>query len=164
MTDPTLEIRPAREDDDAALAALDHDTWSPTVSPAPRPAPGEPFFGQRLRPRDLLVATLGGALAGSIAFRPPLPLAASRHQLEIRGLAVDPARRREGIAAALLEALAERGRGAGIRRLTLRVMATNAPARALYERSGFEVEGVLREAFLIEGAYVDDVLMGLDPT
>jgi RimJ/RimL family protein N-acetyltransferase len=44
------------------------------------------------------------------------------------------------------------------------VLSTNAPARALYERYGFEVEGVLREAFLLEGVYVDDLLMGLDLT
>lgn len=64
---------------------------------------------------------------------------------------------------ALIEALADRARGADIRRLTLRVLSTNAPARALYKRAGFEVEGVLREAFWLEGAYVDDVLMGLRP-
>ncbi len=159
-----LEIRPAVEGDDAALAALDGETWSPRVGPAPQRPPGEAFFDGGLRPRDVLVADLDGALAGSIAFGPPIPLAANRHQLGIRGLAVDPAHRREGIGAALIEALVDRARGAGIRRLTLRVLSTNAAARALYERAGFEVEGVLREAFLLEGAYVDDVLMGLDLT
>jgi RimJ/RimL family protein N-acetyltransferase len=42
------------------------------------------------------------------------------------------------------------------------VLATNAGARRLYERHGFEVEGTHREAFLLEGAYVDDLLMALD--
>jgi RimJ/RimL family protein N-acetyltransferase len=42
------------------------------------------------------------------------------------------------------------------------VLSTNAPARHLYERHGFAVEGALREAFLLEGAYVDDLTMGLD--
>jgi RimJ/RimL family protein N-acetyltransferase len=40
------------------------------------------------------------------------------------------------------------------------VLGGNAPARRLYERCGFRVEGVLPEEFLIGGAYVDDVLMG----
>ena len=39
----------------------------------------------------------------------------------------------------------------------LRVLSTNPDARRLYERHGFVVEGAYREAFLIEGAYVDDV-------
>jgi RimJ/RimL family protein N-acetyltransferase len=29
---------------------------------------------------------------------------------------------------------------------------------------GFELEGTRREAFLLEGAYVDDLMMGLDLT
>jgi ribosomal protein S18 acetylase RimI-like enzyme len=159
-----LEIRPATEDDDAALAVLDRETWSPLVGPGPQRAPAEPFFGEGRQSRDALVAVADGELAGSIVFGPPLPLASNRHQLAIRGLAVDPARQREGIGAALIEALVERARGAGIRRVTLRALSTNAPALALYERAGFEVEGVLREAFLLGGVYVDDVLMGFDLT
>jgi ribosomal protein S18 acetylase RimI-like enzyme len=159
-----LEIRPATMADEGALRDLDRETWSPLVNPGPRPAPAAPLFDERVRPRDVLLATVGGDLAGSIVFGPPLPLASNRHQLHIKGLAVDPGHRRQGIGAALVEALAGRARGAGVRRLTLRVLATNVPARALYEHLGFEVEGVLREAFLLEGDYVDDLLLGLDLT
>jgi hypothetical protein len=82
-----LEIRPASEEDDAALRALDRETWSPQVAPGPQPPPDERFFGESLRPRDVLVATVDGDLAGWVAFGPPLALAASRHQLLIKGLA-----------------------------------------------------------------------------
>jgi len=50
---------------------------------------------------------------------------------------------------------AERGK----RKLTLRVLSTNAAAIALYERLGFTREGVLRNEFIINGGYVDDILM-----
>ena len=50
----------------------------------------------------------------------------------------------------------------GARRLTLRVLGPNAVARGLYEACGFTVEGVLREEFLLDGRYVDDVLMALE--
>ncbi|EST34928.1 hypothetical protein N566_17960 [Streptomycetaceae bacterium MP113-05] len=40
------------------------------------------------------------------------------------------------------------------------MLGPNVPARALYESAGFVVEGVQPEEFLVEGAYVDDVLMG----
>ena len=159
-----LEIRYATEDDDAALAALDRETWSPKVSPGPRRAPAEPFFSERLRPRDVLVATVDGAPAGSIVSGPPFQLASNSHQLGIKGLAVDPARRREGIGAALIEALVERARGAGIRRLTLRVLSTNPAARALYERAGLRGRRRAARGLLLDGVYVDDVLMGLDLT
>jgi RimJ/RimL family protein N-acetyltransferase len=41
------------------------------------------------------------------------------------------------------------------------VLGTNPAARALYEAYGFVVEGVQREEFLLDGRYVDDVLMAL---
>jgi RimJ/RimL family protein N-acetyltransferase len=43
--------------------------------------------------------------------------------------------------------------------VSLRVLATNPRARRVYERAGFSVEGVLREEFVLDGAFVDDVLM-----
>ena len=50
------------------------------------------------------------------------------------------------------------------RKLTLRVLGHNTPARALYAASGFEEEGILRGLFFLEGVYVDDVLMSMDLT
>jgi RimJ/RimL family protein N-acetyltransferase len=41
------------------------------------------------------------------------------------------------------------------------VFAPNDRARRLYERCGFEVEGVLRGEFRAGDDYVDDVLMAL---
>ena len=51
-----------------------------------------------------------------------------------------------------------------MRKLTLRVLGHNGPARALYEACGFEVEGVSRGLFFLDGVYVDDVLLALDLT
>ena len=58
-----------------------------------------------------------------------------------------------------MDAAVDAATARGARKLTLRVLASNAIARALYESCGFEVEGILREEFLLEGRYVDDVLM-----
>jgi ribosomal protein S18 acetylase RimI-like enzyme len=159
-----VAIRPARIADDAALAALDLTTWAPDVSPGPRPAPGAPFFGERTRPEDVLVAEDGDAVAGYVQLGRATPLASNDHVVAITGLAIGPAHRRRGIAGLLLDAAVATARARGARRLTLRVLAPNAPARALYERAGFVVEGVLREEFLLAGRYVDDVLMARDLT
>ena len=66
----------------------------------------------------------------------------------------------------LVAAAIEEARRRGARRLTLHVLATNHGARALYADCGFAVEGVRRGEFLLEGRYVDDVLMAvsLEPT
>jgi ribosomal protein S18 acetylase RimI-like enzyme len=155
-------IRSALQDDGSALRALDIASWSWTVSPAPAPPADKPFFNTTKRPEDVLVAEVAGAVAGYVALGPALPLESSRHVVEIKGLAVDPAHRGRGIGRLLVEAAAQAAAARGARKLTLGVLETNTVARALYESCGFVVEGVLREAFLLDGRYVDDVRMALD--
>jgi ribosomal protein S18 acetylase RimI-like enzyme len=157
-------IRPARASDEAALRALDITTWWWVVSPAPPPAPDAPFFHHDLEPADVLVAEVDGAVAGYVALGRATPFESNRHVLYVRGLTVAPAHRRHGVGRALIEAAVAAARQRGARRLTLRVLGENAPARALYESCGFVVEGVLRGEFLLDGRYVDDVLMALDLT
>jgi predicted nuclease with RNAse H fold len=98
---------------------------------------------------------------GSLFLGPWTALESSRHVLEVKGLAVDPARQREGIGGALVDAALAIARERGMRSLVLRVLSSNEPARRLYESRGFRVEGEIREAFLLEGAYVDDLTMGV---
>ncbi len=47
------------------------------------------------------------------------------------------------------------------RSLHLGVFSTNLRAMSLYKSMGFEVEGVLRNQYLINGVYVNEILMGL---
>jgi ribosomal protein S18 acetylase RimI-like enzyme len=155
----TAKVRPARTADDAALRRLDTAAWSWAVSPAPPKPDEEPFFGAAKRPEDVLVAAVGDVVAGYLTLGPALPLESGRHVLEIKGLAVDPAHQGRGIGRLLMDAAVDAASARGARRLTLRVLGSNAAARALYESCGFEVEGILREEFLLEGRYVDDVLM-----
>jgi ribosomal protein S18 acetylase RimI-like enzyme len=107
----------------------------------------------------VLVAELDGEVAGYVRLGHPTPLPASRHVVMITGLAVDPDRQGRGVGAALLEHAIEEARRRGARKLSLRVLGPNERARALYERAGFEVEGVLRGEFHLQGEDVDDVLM-----
>ena len=160
-----VTIRTATADDDAALAALDRATWALGASVAPRPPPPDASFFKAEKPYgDVLVAEADGAVAGYVRIGPAIPVESNRHVLMVRGLAVDPARHRRGIGRRLLDAAIEEARGRGARRLTLRVLAPNVAARALYEAAGFVVEGVLREEFLLGGRYVDDVVMARDLT
>lgn len=162
---PLPVIRGAGLGDGVELAALDREVWSPqhAVSPRPQP-PYPPFFDDRCRPAEVLVAEVEGAVAGYVRVVPPTPLATNRHVQQIQGLAVAPWARSRGVARALLRTAAEQARRQGARRMTLRVLAHNAPARRLYGAEGYQVEGVLPGEFLVEGAYVDDVLMGRDLT
>ncbi|MFI6372045.1 GNAT family N-acetyltransferase [Streptomyces sp. NPDC050546] len=158
---PTPHIRPARLDDEEELGRLDRTTWSPLHAVQPRPEPPySPFFSERDPWHECLVAELDGAVAGYLRLGVATPLACNAHVRMIRGLAVAEEARGHGVARALLRAAGEEARRQGARRITLRVLAHNAPARRLYESEGFVVEGILPEEFLLDGKYVDDVLMG----
>jgi RimJ/RimL family protein N-acetyltransferase len=49
----------------------------------------------------------------------------------------------------------------GLHRVHLKVAAYNVRARRCYEKSGFRVEGVLRQSFQVDGEWQDDVLMAI---
>ncbi|MFE4872649.1 GNAT family N-acetyltransferase [Streptomyces sp. NPDC056682] len=158
---PALLIRTALPADDDALSVLTREVWSPLHAVAPRPVPPyEPFFDDRHQPADFLVAEVDGAVAGYIRVAAPTPLACNRHVRQVQGLEVAESARGRGVGRALLRGAYEACRRQGATRITLRVLGHNAPARALYESEGFAVEGVLPGEFLLDGAYVDDVLMG----
>ena len=157
-------IRPARADEEAALRALDRATWTQLASPAPVPAPGAPFFRAGVGAADVLVADEDGELAGYVALGSATPLESNRHVVCIHGLAVAAEYRGRGLGRALVEAAAAEATRRGARKLSLRVLGDNTVARGLYESCGFAVEGVLRDEFLVDGRYVDDVLMARDLT
>jgi ribosomal protein S18 acetylase RimI-like enzyme len=58
----------------------------------------------------------------------------------VNGVAVRPARRRQGIGKRLMEWAVEQARAGGFARLSMNVWQDNAAARALCERAGFRVQ------------------------
>ncbi|MFC1412944.1 N-acetyltransferase family protein [Streptacidiphilus sp. N1-12] len=163
-TSGRLVVRTAESGDGPALAALDYRCWSRLSDVQERPAPPAPdavFYDERHLPEHYLLALLDGELVGYIRLVLPTSLPSNAHIRTIHGLAVDPSVRRHGVGRTLIEAALAEARRVGARRVTLRVLGYNAPARALYESLGFGVEGVAPEEFYLDGTYVDDVAMGL---
>lgn len=154
-----ITTRVSRRPDEQALRRLDVATWSPAVTPAPRPADDEAFFTDRRDPEDVLVACAEEQVVGYVALQQRSPLAAHAHVQEINGLAVDPAWQRRGVGTSLVEAALAEAERRGLRKVGLRVLESNPAARRLYERCGFVVEGVLVDEFWLGGEHVDDVLM-----
>lgn len=158
-----VAVRIARAGDETALARLDAVAWTTASGfPSVMERAGDPFytfFTDDSPPGAHLVAELDGRLAGYLRLKPVTPLAENAHVLGVMGLAVAPEARRRGVGTALLAAAEEQARARGARKLSLRVLSTNESALRLYERLGFEREGVLRDEFCINGRYLDDVIM-----
>ena len=78
------------------------------------------------------------------------------------GMYVCRACRRQGVARALLMRVIELAKTLdGLHTLRLRVVADNAPARTLYESTGFRLTGVERAAFELDGRAHDEAWMEL---
>jgi phosphinothricin acetyltransferase len=64
-----------------------------------------------------------------------------------------------GVGRRLLEALVETARRLGYHKMVLAAFPSNAAGMALYERLGFTRVGVYREQGLLDGRWVDVVIM-----
>ena len=67
-----------------------------------------------------------------------------------------------GLGTAMLAKLIELARREGLHRIGLRVVADNKRAVHLYQKMGFKIEGVMKDAYFGEdGKYHDELIMGL---
>lgn len=161
MTAGEIVVRTAVATDEEALKALDKASWtSASTFPSVLAKEGQgDFFAAGHPAAAHVVATIGDTIVGYARLEPPSTLPENAFVLAVNGLAVSPEARGRGVAQALLVESEQRAKNLGAVKLSLRVLATNEPARRLYERAGFVVEGVLRKEFRIDGADVDDYLM-----
>lgn len=84
------------------------------------------------------------------------------HRAGIWGVYVDPAARGQRVGGKLLDAAIAYARTlTGILQLELTVACHNAPAFALYQRSGFQVFGRHPRGLMLEGTPIDEFLMVL---
>jgi L-amino acid N-acyltransferase YncA len=72
---------------------------------------------------------------------------------------VDRAFRGTGVGRALLARLVELGREHGYHKLVLSAFPTNTGGMALYEKMGFRTVGLYKEQGLLDGRWIDTVVM-----
>lgn len=79
----------------------------------------------------------------------------------VLGMGLLPEWRGKGIGRALIERTLNEAHLRGFVRVELTVHADNTRAIALYNSVGFQIEGVMRDASLIDGVYRDCILMAI---
>jgi len=142
---------PARPDDAPAIAALEtvslgRDAWSPALV-AEGVAGTLPTVHYRVvREAGEVVAYAVTSVAGDVA--------------ELQRIAVDPGRRRSGLASALLADVVRRAAADGAERLLLEVREDNADALGFYAASGFG-EIARRRRYYRDGATAVVMELGL---
>lgn len=77
------------------------------------------------------------------------------------GMGLLPGFRGQGVGQRLMEATINRSRELGLQKIELWVFASNLRATRLYQKLGFEVEGVKKRGRYLDGEYDDVVLMAL---
>ena len=139
------ELRPLRWWDLDAVLTAERDLFGPTAWSA------ESFWGELAQPnRRYLAAVRGEELLGYGG------VMVNGADADVQTLAVARAGQRQGVGAALLEALAATAAGLGATVLLLEVAAGNEAALRLYERAGFE-RIALRRRYYADGG--DAVIM-----
>lgn len=101
----------------------------------------------------MLLAEVAGALVGLMALTGESR--AEESHAGTFGLSVDKQWRGRGIGGVLIEALIEWAPAHGVTRLQAYVCDTNPRALTLYERYGFEREGLCRAAVIRDGRPID---------
>ncbi len=144
-----MNLRPAVPDDVELMAAL-HGTafeasWSPDTIAELLAAPGS--VGLVVEDETLEAMILWRTVAD---------------EAEVLTVAVDPRRRREGLATLLVSAAMDLARASGAARVFLEVAVDNAAATALYRRLGFEEVGVRPGYYDRGAARVDALVMRRD--
>ena len=106
-----------------------------------------------------MVALSAGQVVGWCdASRKPRPIHAHSSVL---GMGLLPEFRRRGLGERLIQRTLAAAREFGFHRVELTVREDNANAIALYKKVGFEIEGLQRDAVLVDGAYANLILMAV---
>ena len=125
-----IEIRELREEDIGALARIEAEVFSlPWSAAAFRGLLSSPYC-------TYLVALADGAVAGGAGYT------ALYGEASIDNVAVAEEFRNQGIGHALLQALIDRGEAEQVEAFTLEVRVGNREAIRLYEKFGFQSEGI----------------------
>lgn len=157
-----MDIRTATIDDAAAIARIYNqgiEDRMATLETLPRtPEERAEWIGARGPRHPVLVAVDAGGVLGWGSLNQYNPRPAYDHVVDF-SVYVGRECRGRGIGDALLGALEERARALGFHKMVLAAFPGNAPGMRLYERHGFAKVGIFHEQGMLDGKWVDVIVM-----
>ena len=118
-----------------------------------------PIFADLLQKQIIYIFENGGAPEGMFKF---VPYAfRSSHVAYLGGLAIHPSSSGKGMGTQMMNEIKDFAKEKGIRRIELSTAVINEKAIRLYEKAGFQKEGILRKYTWLEAEnqYLDEVMM-----
>jgi L-amino acid N-acyltransferase YncA len=112
------------------------------------------------RRHPVMVAEEEGIVRGWASLNPFNPRPAYRHVVDF-SIYVGREARGRGVGSTLMDAVIERARKLGYHKLVLAGFPFNEAGVALYQRAGFREVGVYKEQGVLDGQWVDTVVMEL---
>lgn len=157
-----LTVRPARESDAEAIAGIYNqgieDRVATLETELRTPEERREWLAARGPRHPVIVAESGGVLVGWGSLNVFNARPAYRHVADF-SVYVERAWRGKGVGHRLLERLIEVAREIGYHKMALSTFPTNTGGVRLYERLGFSRVGVYREQGMLDGAWVDTLIM-----
>ncbi len=116
------------------------------------------WLAERGPRHPVLLAEDGDKVAGWGSLNPFNPRPAYDHVVDF-SVYVARERRSTGVGRVLLAALEERARALGYHKMVLAAFPSNAAGMGLYAKQGFREVGVYREQGMLDGRWVDVIVM-----
>ena len=158
----TVTIRAAGPDDAPAIAEIHNqgivDRVATLDTNLRTPDGVRGWLAARGPRHPVIVAEMDRQLAGWASLNSFNPRAAYDHVADF-SVYVDRAWRGKGVGSALLPRLIELARGVGFHKMVLSALARNDAGVALYGKFGFSTVGIYREMGMLDGQWIDVVLM-----
>jgi len=162
MPSAELTVRDARADDAAAIATIYNqgifDRIATLETEERTPKERVAWLAARGPRHPVLVAERDRVVVGWGSLNPFNPRKAYEYVADF-SVYVERAWRGKGVGSALLRALIARAEQLGYHKMVLSAFPWNALGMALYQKYGFRTVGIYKEQGLLDGQWVDTIIM-----
>lgn len=158
-----MNIRYMTLEDIDDIVSIENKVWTAETTPAPLPISDANKILEKFESNThYLIAEdeTSHEILGVLDFHPYYSFESGKHVVTF-SIAVDPDNQKEGVGKALMDYFFEEAKTKDFQKVTIHVLANNQQAIAFYQSFHFSEEGRVTNAFLINGDYVDDLVLSL---